>query len=168
MFFGETTTTSHQDPIARDDARIQKGWVNDAQQLAKLNGDNEEGTTDHNQVTLLDRMQEEWKDQADRLSAYEHSLESDTDLVNFLDHLPKSPNKIFMDKESHRHDSLWNEIEHAIDTDPDLASIVAGKGGGDAVNQDFMEHEKHRHDSLLDEVQHAMENDPDLDGLMAK
>ena len=113
--------------------------------------------------TLLDRMQEEWKEQAEHFSQYEQSLRSDTDLAGFFSS-PKSPNKTFMDKERHRHDSLYHEMEHAIDTDPYLSFITDCHEKG--LNRHFMKQENRRHDSLLNEIQHAMESDPDLDGLM--
>jgi len=56
---------------------------------------------------------------------------------------------------------LISEIEHALETDPDLANIVTKKEKK-RVNRNFMEKEKHMHDSLLTEVEHAIDTDPDL------
>lgn len=75
--------------------------------------------------TLLDRMVEEWNFQANLLTTYENSIASDgylSDLVVYDD--VKAPNKRFMEKEMHRHDSLLNEILHAMESDPDLDGIM--------------------------------------------
>ena len=75
--------------------------------------------------TLLDRMVEEWNFQANLLTKYENSVASDgylSDLVVYDD--VKEPNKRYMEKEMHRHDSLLNGILHAMESDPDLDGIM--------------------------------------------
>ena len=80
--------------------------------------------------TLLDRMVEEWHQQAAQLSKYEQSLFSDGYLSDLVvdDHEQKkknkAANKMFMEKEMHRHDSLLHEIQHAMESDPDLDGIT--------------------------------------------
>lgn len=85
---------------------------------------NEEKMT--SEETLIDRMVEEWSQQAEQLAKYERSIASDgylTDLVvNQV--TPKAPNKAFMEKEMRRHDSLLEGIQHAIESDPYLDGIV--------------------------------------------
>lgn len=116
--------------------------------------------------TLLDRMVVEWNHEAKQLAKYEQSIESDAYLVQVVDHhvLHKAPNKSFMEKELHRHDSFADEVEHSIDTDPYLASLTDGKE--EEVNRAFRKLDKHRHESLLHGIQHAVESDPDLDGVI--
>ena len=120
---------------------------------------------DNSQDTLLDRMVVEWSHEAQQLAKYEQSIESDAYLADVLDHhvTPKVPNKTFMEKELHRHDSLADEVEHSIDTDPYLAFFTDGKE--EEVNRSFRRQDKNRHDSLLHGIQHAVESDPDLDGI---
>ena len=72
----------------------------------------------------------------------------------------KKLNRIFMDKEAHRHDSLLHEIQHAIENDPDLMGVTQAKAS--AVNEAYMEKELHRHDSYWNEIEHAVDTDPYL------
>lgn len=111
-------------------------------------------TTNHD--AFLARMQYEWKEEADRLQKYSHMVESDADLANLLDHGPILPNPRYLEHEAHRHDSLWHEVAHAIDADPDLVGVTQGEK---KPNPRFMVWEAHRHHSVLDEIQHSIEND---------
>jgi len=108
----------------------------------------------------VETVRKEWKEQAEHLRAMENSIDQDHDLDGLVEHTKKT-NKIVLEKEAHVHDSLISEIEHALETDPDLANIVTKKEKK-RVNRNFMEKEKHMHDSLLTEVEHAIDTDPDL------
>ena len=118
-----------------------------------------------NKNQFLNDVQHEWQEQSEHLRQHEKSFLNDPDLAGLVreeDH-HKKPNPVFRDKESHRHDSLGHEVEHAIDNDPYLKEITAaGKQQHHQVNPSFRDQELHRHDSLLDEIQHAIEEDPDL------
>jgi hypothetical protein len=73
-----------------------------------------------------------------------------------------------VEQQGHVHDSLLSEIQHSLEHDPDLATIVDTKKShlnnilGNRINPDFMERVAHVHDSLLNEVCHAVDMDPDL------
>jgi len=108
-----------------------------------------------------DAMKHQWKEEAARLDAVEHSLEDDPDLQGLVEPSHKHAKRVYMDQEAHKHDSLMAEIQHAIETDPDLANMVESKKKK-TVNANFMAQEAHVHDSLLEEVAHAVDNDPDL------
>eukprot|EP00977_Amphora_coffeiformis_P026459 scaffold26792_cov130-Amphora_coffeaeformis.AAC.1 len=118
-----------------------------------------------NYHTFLDdlfvhHVQEEWQEEIDHLQHYEKAALSDPDLVGILEapHKPAAP--VFRQREEHRHDSLLDEVAHAIDTDPDLAPIVGSKKESDSLDSFiYRETEAHRHDSLLDEVQHSIDTD---------
>jgi len=123
---------------------------------------------------VLGQKANEWTEQdTSYLNRVEEALETDPDLLGVVDRAKKSAavvreNKVYMDKEAHRHDSLQREIEHAIDSDPDLVAI-SGKASatgtfGAAVDADaaYMEKEAHRHDSLPNEIEHSIDTDPDL------
>jgi len=108
-------------------------------------------------------VQDKWKKEFENLQKMEHSVESDPDLSNLMDHVPKTEhiNKVFMEQESHVHDSLLNEIQHAIDTDADLEGVVAHRDKK-TVQKGYMEREMHKHDSALNEIEHSIATDPDL------
>ena len=73
-------------------------------------------------------------------------------------HKPAAP--VFRQREEHRHDSLLDEVAHAIDIDPDLAPIVGKKKESDFLDSFiYRETEAHRHYSLLNEVQHSIDTD---------
>lgn len=119
------------------------------------------GQTAQEQLHDLDlARRHEWGEEAAHLRAMEHSIEDDADLDGVVKH-KKTVQKYYVEKESHLHDSLFSEIEHAIDTDPDLANVVAKKERK-MINNNFMENEAHVHDSLLTEIEHAIDTDPDL------
>lgn len=114
-----------------------------------------------NKDLQIEKVQEQWVEEEAFLTAFEHSLEEDHDLENVVDHTTTiSP--IFMEKESHRHDSLLDEIEHSIDSDADLDGVVSHGRSQLHVNEGFMEREAHKHDSLLNEIEHSISTDPDL------
>ncbi|CAB9517422.1 expressed unknown protein [Seminavis robusta] len=118
---------------------------------------------DTRMVKDLDEAHHEWAEEAKRIHQVEHSLESDAYLAGLVEP-SKEAQKAFIDKEAHRHDSLFAEVAHAIENDPDLANIVAEKDDK-VVNPSFMEQEAHVHDSLLNEIAHSLDNDPDLTDL---
>ena len=106
----------------------------------------------------LELAQKQWKDEADRLHNLEHALVTDPDLAGCVKP-PKRAQKMYIEKEAHKHDSLHAEIQHALETDPDLVNIV---GRDKKINNQFMEKEAHVHDSLFDEIEHSLDNDPYL------
>eukprot|EP00546_Thalassionema_frauenfeldii_P013648 CAMPEP_0178919408 /NCGR_PEP_ID=MMETSP0786-20121207/14418_1 /TAXON_ID=186022 /ORGANISM="Thalassionema frauenfeldii, Strain CCMP 1798" /LENGTH=111 /DNA_ID=CAMNT_0020593331 /DNA_START=219 /DNA_END=554 /DNA_ORIENTATION=+ len=108
---------------------------------------------------MLTHLYHEWQEENEHRAAMVHLLEDDADLGGCVDIKPQDDHhQYYMEKESHVHDSLLNEIEHSIDNDPDLHNFVSTKKKVE-VNKNFMELESHRHDSLLDEIAHAIEND---------
>jgi hypothetical protein len=116
------------------------------------------GASDARMVRNLESAQKQWKDEADRFHKLEHALGTDPDLVGLVEP-PKRAQKMYIEKESHKHDSLFAEIQHALETDPDLVHIV---GEDKQINRRFMEKEAHVHDSLLNEIEHSLDNDPYL------
>lgn len=106
------------------------------------------------------QMQTQWEEEVAHLKAFEHSLETDPDLDNFVEH-KKDIKKEYMAKEAHKHDSFLAEIEHAIDSDPDLDGITHNNKQFH-IEKSFMEREAHKHDSLLNEIEWAIDMDPDL------
>jgi len=103
-----------------------------------------------------------WQNELTHIVAMEHAAESDADLMNVFEQKHQHK-KYYMERESHCHDSLLREIEHSIDTDPDLHYIVAGASSSAAtqgVNQEYIHNEAHRHDSILDEIAHSIDSDP--------
>lgn len=135
-----------------------------------LTNNNINGRTDV-MVHLADikSIQEEWKEQGIRGHAVEESLDTDPDLDGLVEHA-KHENKLYIEKEAHKHDSLLSEIEHSLENDPDLTNIVSHAIKHDnmeqkketGVNMAFVNKEQHVHDSFLNEVQHSIEMDPDL------
>ena len=115
----------------------------------------------HNGETDLDSVRHEWQEEAAHIRAMEHSVFDDPSLEGMVEHKKKKPQKEYVQHEEHIHDSLWNEIEHALETDPDLTNVVAKKEAKN-INNAFMEKEAHLHDSLLTEVEHAIDTDPYL------
>ena len=108
----------------------------------------------------LDKLEEvhrEWKEEAARLHAVEHSVETDPDLAGVVE-AKHDANLKYLEQEAHRHDSLLNEIEHAVFNDPDLATMVSDRSKK-LVNQGFMDKEAHVHDSLFNEIEHALDTD---------
>ena len=116
--------------------------------------------TKRNNAQNLDSVQHEWQEEAAHIRAMESSLFEDPSLEGVVEQ-KRIPQKIYVEHEAHKHDSLLNEIEHAIETDPDLANFVTKKTKK-TINSEFMEKESHLHDSLLTEVEHAIDTDPDL------
>jgi len=103
-----------------------------------------------------------WQNELTHIVAMEHAAESDADLMNVFEQKHQQK-KYYMERESHCHDSLLREIEHSIDTDPDLHYIVSGASSSaetQAINQEYIHNEAHRHDSLLDEIAHSIDSDP--------
>ena len=98
------------------------------------------------------------KEEVEHLKAMEHSLETDADLAGLFKH-KKSSQKVYMDKEAHKHDSLLNEVEHSIESDPDLSNLLHQDK---KINTAYMEHEAHRHDTVLNEIEHSIDTDPYL------
>jgi hypothetical protein len=109
----------------------------------------------------LEEAHKEWKEEANHLKQMERSVMADPDLATFVEPNKKTRDPAFLDKEAHRHDSFLAEVEHSIDTDPDLSN-VAGCDGYKAMNAAFVEREAHVHDSLLDGIEHSLDTDPDL------
>ena len=108
-------------------------------------------------INNLEEVQREWKEEAARLHAVEKSLETDPDLAGMVES-KHDANYKHLEQESHRHDSLMSEIEHAVFNDPDLENVVSARPQK-TVNQGFMEKESHVHDSLLNEIEHAVDSD---------
>mmetsp|Transcript_14199 Transcript_14199/g.20980 ORF Transcript_14199/g.20980 Transcript_14199/m.20980 type:complete len:157 (+) Transcript_14199:69-539(+) len=114
-----------------------------------------------NDEEVIAHLYHEWQDEREHVDAMVHVLEDDVDLGGCVDVKPQDDHhRYYMEKESHVHDSLWNEVEHSLENDPDLFNIVTKKKSAGGVNKDFMKMEAHRHDSLFDEVAHALDNDP--------
>jgi len=113
--------------------------------------------------TLLDwkdksDVYKKWAEEETHLKGMVHAIDTDPDLSNVVKHKEAAENKVYMEKESHKHDSLLDEIEHSIATDPDLANISSNEGVKTTSNY-HMAHEAHVHDSLLNEVEHSIDND---------
>ena len=113
---------------------------------------------------FVHKVQEEWQEEIEHLQHYEKAVYSDPDLAGVVQtpHKPAAP--VFRQREQHRHDSLLDEVAHAIDMDPDLATVVGndkvGKDKGGPIDSFIhRETEAHRHDSLLNEVQHSIDTD---------
>ena len=116
-----------------------------------------------------------WELENQFISNFISSLENDHDLDGVVDRhghdstlTTKHPtNKFYLNHEKHVHDNLLNEIEHSLETDPDLHNIVVGmetekKKKMMMINKSFMEKESHVHDNLLNEIEHSVDNDSDL------
>jgi transposase-like protein len=114
--------------------------------------------SDIGMVRNLESAQKQWRKEADRLHKLEHAIETDPDLAGLVEPR-KQAQKMYIEKESHIHDSLFAEIQHAIETDPDLVNIVREDKN---INMRFMEKEAHMHDSLFNEIEHSIDNDPYL------
>lgn len=109
-------------------------------------------------------LQHQLAEQAAHLEAFEHSLLTDPDLDNFVEH-EKVVKANYMANEAHKHDSFLAEVAHSIDSDPDLAGITQSMQGHvkiGLIEKNFMEKEAHKHDSLLNEIEWAIDMDPDL------
>lgn len=108
---------------------------------------------------FVHKTQENWEEEVVHLAHYEKAVLSDPDLEGVVEKPHKQASPKFREREQHRHDSLWDEAAHAIDTDPDLATIVGEEKSGGVDSFIFRNSEAHRHDSLMDEVQHSIDND---------
>jgi hypothetical protein len=127
-------------------------------------------TSSDNVDDLIRAAQQEWKQQAAISHAIEQSLEMDPDLDGLVDHC-KGANRVYRNKEEHKHDSFGSELEHSLGTDPDLANVVVDimkkEHPRKVDNPAFMEREMHVHDSFLNEIEHSIDTDPDLSSYLA-
>ena len=126
-----------------------------------------QGTAATNTIIMLKEQiisQERiWELENQYISNFISSLENDHDLDGVVDH-DRLTNKMYVKQERHVHDSLLNEIEHSLETDPDLQNIVGSSmdASPQKVNKKFMEKESHVHDNLLNEIEHSVDTDTDL------
>jgi hypothetical protein len=113
---------------------------------------------------FVQRTQKQWQEEAEHLHQYEAAAFTDPDLDGLVEEAHKAPNPVHMEKEQHRHTSLYNEVEHSIENDADLSNVIEKpkKDHSRKVNTTFREAEKHRHASLYDEVQHSIDTDENL------
>jgi hypothetical protein len=102
------------------------GWNSGNSVTDDDTSDVDDDTSFDDAMTLakLERAQKVWIDEATRLERIEKSVLTDPDLTPFVEEPRKKTDRTFMYREAHRHDSFLAEVEHAIDTDPDLSNIV--------------------------------------------